>query len=216
MSRPLILYGNLSSDKLELLARALQQGQAIIYPTETLYGIGCDAINETAVSLVYQAKGRSTTKPLPLIASDLEMIKRSCDLGGVPKNLFSFWPGPLTMLLPARIAFAKPLVDAEGRVAIRISASPCAREIAHALGRPITATSANLSGKPPCSTKDALDQELVRRIGIGAFLGAEPGGGAPSTIVSVTPKGTVFVHREGAVSKRELQEAGLVLAGQDS
>lgn len=212
MNRPLTMYGNLSSDKLETLTKALQEGRAIIYPTETFFGIGCDALNEEAVASVYQAKGRSTTKPLPLIASDMEMVRKCCDLFGVPDMLFSFWPGPLTMLLPARVPFAKPLVDAEGRVAIRISSNHAASKIAEALGRPITATSANKSGYPPCTCPTCLDQELVLKIGIGAFLDPEPDGGAPSTIVSVTKEGTIFVHREGAVSRKVLNKAGLVLA----
>ena len=212
MNRPLIFYGNLSHDKLETLTQALQKGRAIIYPTETYFGIGCDALSEEAVAFVYQAKGRSTTKPLPLIASDMEMVARCCDLGGVPESLLSFWPGPLTILLPARVPFAKPLADAEGRVAIRISSNYAASKIAEALGRPITATSANMSGCPPQTRSVWLDQELVAKIGIGAFLCATPGGGAPSTIVSVTKEGTICVHREGAVSREKLEKAGLVLA----
>ncbi len=212
MSRPLTMYGNLSSDKLETLTNALQKGRAIIYPTETFFGIGCDALNEEAVASVYQAKGRSTTKPLPLIAADMDMVRTCCDLGGVPDVLLSFWPGPLTMLLPARVPFAKPLMDAEGRVAIRISANYVANMIAEALGRPITATSANRSGCPPCICPACLDQELLTKIGIGAFLYPEPDGGAPSTIVSITDKGKVFVHREGAISRKELAKTRLALA----
>lgn len=214
MTRPLTMYGNLSKDKLETLTEALQKGRAIVYPTETYFGIGCDALNEKAVASVYQAKGRSTTKPLPLIASDMEMVEKCCDTAGVPPELFSFWPGPLTMLLPARAPFAKPLVDAKGRVAIRISSNYAASRIAQALGRPITATSANKAGNPPCTCSTWLDWDLVTEIGIGAFLCATPDGGAPSTIVSATEEGTIFVHREGAVSKEELEKAGLVLAGE--
>ena len=216
MNRPLTFHGNLSSDNLETLTKALLEGRAIIYPTETYFGIGCDALNEEAVAFVYQAKGRSTTKPLPLIASDLEMVKKYCDLSGVPDMLLSFWPGPLTILLPARVPFAKPLVDSEGRVAIRISSNYAGSMIAQALGRPVTATSANKSGCPPCTCPACLDQELVTKIGIVAFIWAEPGGGAPSTIVSVTDKGKIYVHRAGAVSKKELQKAGLALAAAPS
>lgn len=212
MNRPLTMYGNLSRDKLETLTEALQKGRAIIYPTETYFGIGCDALNEEAVAFVYQAKGRSTTKPLPLIASDMEMVEKCCDLGGIPESLLSFWPGPLTILLPAKVPFAKLLVDSEGRVAIRISSNYAANKIAQALGRPITATSANMSGYPPCTRSTWLDWELVTKIGIGAFLCSTPDGGAPSTIVSATEEGTICVHREGAVSREELEKAGLVLA----
>ncbi len=212
MTRPLTMYGNLSSDKLETLTVALQKGRAIIYPTETYFGIGCDALNEKAVASVYQAKGRSTTKPLPLIASDMAMVEKCCDTTNVPPELLSFWPGPLTILLPAKVAFAKPLIDSKGRVAIRISSNYAANKIAQALGRPITATSANMAGCPPCTCSTWLDWELVTKIGIGAFLCSTPDGGAPSTIVSVTEEGKIFVHREGAVSKKELQKAGLVLA----
>ncbi|MDO5536736.1 MAG: L-threonylcarbamoyladenylate synthase [Desulfovibrionaceae bacterium] len=208
------LFGHTVSDSLDLLVRRLKEGGCLVYPTETLFGLGCDALNADAVAAIYQAKERSATKPLPLIAADVSMAARFCRLDHVPRALLDLWPGPLTLLLPAAAPFAAPLVDARGRVALRVSAHPGARALVRGLGRPMTATSANRSGRAAADDIAALDPLIVERIGLVADLPPHPAGGLPSTIVSVPEDGggcTVRLHREGAVSASTLESLGLAV-----
>ncbi len=212
MSTPLVDAGSLDDAARLALRRRLQAGGAVIFPTETFFGIGCDALNADAVAGIYQAKGREATKPLPVIAADPAMAARFCELDGVDERLLSFWPGPLTLLLRARAAFAPGLTDAQGRVALRVSSHPAAVLLSRDLVRgPVTATSANLRGLEPAVSVDGLDPEIVRRVGLVLDMPPAPSGGEPSTIVSVRGDGGVMLHREGAVPAQLLAAKGLRL-----
>ncbi len=210
MTTPLIDASALDGAARRALQARLKAGGAVIFPTETFFGIGCDALSADAVAGIYQAKGREATKPLPVIAADLAMAARVCDLDGVDERLLSFWPGPLTLLLRARAPFAPRLVDALGRVALRVSSHPAAVLLSGDLaGGPVTATSANLRGLRPAVRADDLDPEIVRRVGLVLDLPPAPSGGDPSTIVSIRGDGGLVLHREGAVTARELAARGL-------
>lgn len=201
-----------SYDELVRLVRHLKEGGPLIYPTETFFGLGCDAMNAAAVAVIYQAKQRSATKPLPLIAADVNMARKFCDLSGIPARLLTFWPGPLTVLAKASEPFPPALMDEEGRVAIRVSGHPVACALSRGLDRPITATSANLSNHDPASSAAGLDPDIVARVGLVADLPPAPAGGVPSTIVSMLANGCVCVHRQGAITCEALVNAGLTLA----
>ena len=140
------------------------------------------------------------------------MVGQCCDLSGVPERLLSFWPGPLTILLKARKPFAAPLLDKAGRVAVRVSSHPAAIALSKSLGSPITATSANISGREAVFLACDLDRELTEAVGLVADLEPAPKGGLPSTIVSLAGDGRIILHREGAISKERLLQAGLELA----
>ena len=136
-------------------ASLLRAGGLAACPTETYFAVACDARNACAVDRVYQAKGRLATKPLPLVCADKDMVLAvtDLDLGAGKEQLhpafFAFWPGPLTLVLKARAGFFNPkLVDARGKIALRVTPHPAARALAQTLGGPITATSANLNAVP--------------------------------------------------------------------
>jgi L-threonylcarbamoyladenylate synthase len=133
---------------------ALNRGEIIVFPTETLYGLGADALNESAVERVFHLKGRDPMNPIPVLISDETMLNQL--VHAVPplaKRLMErFWPGPLTLVLPARTHIPKPLINATGGIGVRVSSHPTATRLVRALGRPLTATSANPSGKPPART----------------------------------------------------------------
>ncbi len=133
---------------------ALRRGDVIVFPTETLYGLGADALNFSAVEKVFQLKGARFEPTFPgagLRPLDVRVAGRA-NVPLAEKLMARFWPGPLTLVLPARPEIPKPLVNSAGGVGVRISSQPVAQEIVKTLGRPLTATSANPSGQPGAYT----------------------------------------------------------------
>ncbi|HOG08057.1 MAG TPA: L-threonylcarbamoyladenylate synthase, partial [Syntrophales bacterium] len=136
----------------ETLARALallRRGGTVAYPTETFYGLGADALNEAAVRKIYAIKGRGFRNPLPVIigARD-DLTSLVADVPDVALPLMrDFWPGPLTLVFRAAPCVPPLLTGGTGKIGIRLSSHPVARELARRLGGPLTATSANLSGR---------------------------------------------------------------------
>ena len=128
----------------------LRRGQVIVFPTETLYGLGADALSPSAVEKVFQLKGRNPANPIPVLIADRAMLALlAADVPALAEKLISaFWPGPLTIILPARSDLPKTLVNSSGGIGVRISSEPIAAELVQSLGRPLTATSANPSGQP--------------------------------------------------------------------
>ncbi len=146
----------LTDANLQTAIEALKRGEVIVFPTETLYGLGTDALNDEAVSTVFRLKGRDPNIPIPVLIADNSMLGQVVDQ--VPPLaqtlMLEFWPGPLTLVLPARAGIPKPLLNATGGVGIRISSQSIATRLVQGLGRPLTATSANPSGRAPARTLD--------------------------------------------------------------
>jgi L-threonylcarbamoyladenylate synthase len=132
----------------------LKRGQVVVFPTETLYGLGANALDPIAVENVFRLKGRDPTTPIPVLVADEAMLAQVVEtISPLARRLIhNFWPGPLTLVLPARAHIPKPLVNRAGGVGVRISSQPIATGLIRALGRPLTATSANPSGKAPART----------------------------------------------------------------
>ena len=186
-------------------AERLRAGGLVIFPTETLYGLAALATCPAALARLVALKGREAGKALPLIAASPSQAADIAELAGAMAALAArFWPGPLTMALPPRRELPREVVDASGTVAIRVSSHPVACALAGAAGAPITATSANLAGRPPVARVSELDGALVAGVDAVLDAGACPGG-APSTIVAVA-SGRVVVLRAGAVPAAALAD----------
>jgi len=186
---------------------ALRAGELVVYPTETFYGIAADPFSPNALEKVFAIKGRDANKPIALIAADSAMaFAIAREVPAIARRLASaFWPGPLTMVIPARRDFPPQLIGPDGGVGIRVSSHPIARALSRVLGHPITATSANLSGEPPASTADAARQSLGNKVKVfleGGILTAA----APSTVIACDADG-FRIMRNGAISERELTAA---------
>ena len=142
---------------------ALRRGASIVFPTDTVYGIGCDAFNLRALRRLAVLKGRPRHKPFPLLASDLAMVRRVAVvplwLEPLPKVL---WPGPWTFVLPARRKLSK-FISLRKTVAVRIPAHAGLRRLIADLGSPIVGTSANSSGEKPVRSARAAFQEFAQR-----------------------------------------------------
>lgn len=128
----------------------LLSGAPLIYPTETFYAIGCLAFDEAAIEAIARVKKRPATKPFPMLCDSAERVFACADESAMPKDALKFWPGPLTVVLPAKISFPQRVRDAKNKIAIRVTSHPIAAELSRACGIPLISTSANLAGgKPP-------------------------------------------------------------------
>ncbi len=186
----------------EIISKAveyLKSGKVLVYPTETFYGLGVDVTNEKAIKRLYDLKRRDYGLPIAILVADKPMLEEYVERVADPVNnlIKAFWPGPLTILFPAGKKISKSLTTNTGKIGIRISSHPVATAIVRELGRPITTTSANLSGYPPSLNvkhvlkyfKDKLDMCLD---------GGECDPSRGSTVIDVADE-TMAIVRDGAV-----------------
>ncbi|MBN2284270.1 MAG: threonylcarbamoyl-AMP synthase [Deltaproteobacteria bacterium] len=191
---------------LEKATRIMQEGGVIAYPTETFYGLGADPLNESALRRLYLIKGRTFSKPIPLIIgqrSDAERYVRTISDEG-RRLMDHFWPGPLTILFPAASLLPGVLTANTGKIGIRLSPNPIPAELARRLGGAITATSANISNEKECSTAGDVIRSLGVLVDAVVDGGASPGGRG-STIVDITVAPAVIL-REGVISAARIGE----------
>ncbi len=176
---------------------ALRAGEVVAFPTDTLYGLAVDPRHDRAMERLFELKGRDRGAATPLIAADLAQARMAGEIGAGELTLAkAFWPGPLTVVVPALPALSR-LAVSDGTVAIRVPAHPVARALASAFGFPVTATSANRTGAPAAESAEAVATTLG---GVAVLIDGGPvAGGAPSTIVRVTSGGPVLV-RAGAIA----------------
>lgn len=183
----------------------LRRGDLLIYPTDTLYALGCRATDAAAARRVREAKGRDDGKPLPLIAADLQQVESlSGPLSRGARALgAALWPGPVTLVLPALPGLPVEITSGGATLAVRVPASPLARRLCEGAG-PLVSTSANRSGHAPPATC----AEAEAAVGIAAALALDggPGGGPPSTLVDATGSEPRLL-RLGAVAWGEIAEA---------
>lgn len=194
----------------EPLARALEalrRGEVIVFPTETFYGLGADALDPGAVERVVRLKGRQSESPIAVIVADVAMLKEIVtDVSPIAARLIEiFWPGPLTLVLPARAGLPGPLLNRDGGIGVRISSHPLAASLAQELGRPLTATSANPTGKEPARTVQEARSYFSDRLEF--FLdGGRLEGREGSTVAGVA-RDQLKIIREGAIRAEELWTA---------
>lgn len=204
-----------SDDKVLVVGEMVKRGQVIIYPSDTLYGIGCDPRNREAVERVMTAKRRDG-KPMPLLVSSLEWARSAVELGRRGEALARrFWPGPLTIAAPARAGFPKELVSTRGKVGVRVPDHKLLLAIIKASGGALVGTSANISGRGAARSVEELDPELVKGADLVVDGGPVPVG-KPSTVVEVgwpVPDGLpevadgVWLIRAGAIGVEVLKNA---------
>ncbi len=188
-------------------AEILRRGGVVAYPTETFYGLGALARDAAAVDRLARVKGRPDGKPLPLLAADRAQVEAVAVVGeGAARLADAFWPGPLTLVLPARAGLAEAITAGTATVGIRIPGSDLARALAREAGGAIVATSANLSGEPPPASADALAAALVARLDVVLDGGRTPGG-LPSTVVALVGDSDVRLVRPGAVPLADVRIA---------
>lgn len=189
----------MTHDELARAIDVLRSGGVVAYPTDTLYGLAVDPRREDALEKLFAVKGRPAAMAVPLIAADTEQARAAGHFGAAELRLAeAFWPGPLSIVVPAAPGICRRALGDGETVALRVPAHAVGRALAAGLGFCITATSANLSGQPPTARPGDVAASLGARIDLLLDDGPAPGG-APSTIVAIGPDGPCLV-REGAVA----------------
>lgn len=190
----------------------LKAGGILVYPTETFWAIGCNALDCYAVATLFELKRRHKDKPMPIIMGDMGQAEEYVDLKSAPAALITaFWPGPLALLLPIKKLLAPGLVNQQHKSVCRICGSADTRCLALEAGFPLVATSANLSGMEPTPDRKRLSAELLRRcvasgIQWGILDSKAKGIGIPSTIIEPEYKAGCWqlkVLREGAIGHND-------------
>jgi len=187
----------------------LERGGIIAYPTETFYGLGAKFDLHESLRRLCTLKRRPRDKAMPVIIGKRELLPLIASepwLRDLPASvellMDRFWPGPLTLLLPAREGLSGYLTADTGMIGVRIPGESFALSLARRAGFPITATSANLSGLPPADDIETVKGYFVKGIDFVIEGGRTPGG-LPSTIVDATGE-RITIVREGAIGKNEL------------
>jgi L-threonylcarbamoyladenylate synthase len=184
---------------------ALSAGRLVVYPTETVYGLGADAMSPAGLAALVDLKGRSAEKGLSVLVADIDSAgpllaaEPPADALALARAL---WPGPLTLVLPAASSLPAVLVGATGGVGLRCSPDPLAGALVRDFGRPITSTSANPSGLAAATDIAAARAYFGDRVA--CYLdGGRRSGSAVSTVVEFL-KGRAILRRAGAVDARRL------------
>ena len=199
------MINNLKLAKLEYMKEEIQKavevlrkGGIILYPTDTVWGIGCDATNQEAVAKVYEIKKREDSKSLVLLASDIDMICRYVkEIPEMAVQLVEVNDKPMTIIYPGAMGLAPNAIAEDGTVGIRIPMMDFCCQLASRLGRPIVSTSANISGEPtpkkfaeiPQQIKDAVDHIVDPALEAGAT-------GQASSIIKVGLDYTIQIIRK--------------------
>jgi L-threonylcarbamoyladenylate synthase len=186
-----------SPTSVEQAFHCLIQGQILLFPTETVYGLGVDSAQPKAIERLYEIKGRPKEKPFQWLIADSDTVRKNSPIWttSAEKLAKSFWPGPLTLVLPSR----------EDTVGWRIPNHDWLLGLLKKLGRPLISTSANLAGEPPALSCEEGIEKLGERIQM-AIDGGKVALGKPSTVVRLISD-KVEILREGAISKDEIFRA---------
>ncbi len=191
---------------LEYAVRLIRGGRVVAFPTDTFYGLGADPFNLAAVSEIFRIKRRTADRPLPLLVNSID---QAVDLAHDPPKLFftlaqKFWPGALTLVVPASSQVPLKVTANTGKVGLRWPQALFVVSLITAADRPLTGTSANLSDMESCSTADEVDCQIGDALPLIVDGGLTPGGQA-STIVELTGE-TGRIVRQGAIPESELKE----------
>jgi tRNA threonylcarbamoyl adenosine modification protein (Sua5/YciO/YrdC/YwlC family) len=209
---------------LRSIAAQIKKGAIVVYPTDTAYAIGCDATNARAVHKIFAIKGRPKVKAMPIIVADLKMAIKFFKLTTRNSQLATkYWPGPLSIVVKAKKGIVASALS-KGTAAIRVPDSNIARRLSKLTGRPLIATSANLSGEPLCYSVKAFLRQLATRspspkngrgVGLAPHRRDTSGAGVrdvdivldcaalprrkPSTIIKINKDGLINIVRKGPV-----------------
>lgn len=188
-----------SPQLIEEVAAVIRGKGLIIYPTETLYGLGANPFDPEAVERLYRIKGREAGKPIPFLIKDLQMLETLvADVPPLARQLIErYWPGPLTLIFRAKEGLPAPL-RGRGTIGVRISSHPIARGIVEAVDAPLTSTSANPAGEGDLTDPQEIAQRFGDQVDLIVDGGQVPGVGSTVVDLTMTPPKVV---REGMIKE---------------
>lgn len=199
----------LSSTKHEAIA-ALRRGEAVIFPTETVYGLGVSVEAAASPDVLYDLKERDRGKPISWLVGGVDDLDRyGAHVPDLARRLArAYWPGPLTLVVEAGGAVPAAFRSQAGSIGLRMPDSEVALELIEAVGCPLATTSANISGLQAPGAFDALDPDLAARVGVVVpDDGDDDKSGVASTVIDCTGAAPRIL-REGAVSEADIQALG--------
>ena len=206
MEKYLNINNSKDYQKLRYSAEIIKNGGIVVFPTETVYGIGTNGLDKEAVERLYKIKERPLNKPISLLVSDYEMIEKVAkDISEIEyKIMKKFFPGPLTIILNKKDIVPDIVTSGGSTVGIRMPEEEITRKLIEYAGVPIAAPSANISGKA-----SGIDlQEIIKEFGdkVDYYIdGGKSKIGIGSTIVKVE-NNTIKILREGSISKKEIED----------
>lgn len=189
------------AEEIRKAVEVLRKGGIILYPTDTIWGLGCDASNADAVANIYEIKQRPDSKSLVLLASDMDMIARNVQaIPNIAIDLVEVNDKPMTIIYPDALCdgyHLAPNVAAEdGSVGIRIPLTESCKDLVHRFGRPIVSTSANISGEPAPQTYEDIPEEIINAVDLVMAPALEKEStGIPSQIFKLGMDGTIKIIR---------------------
>lgn len=196
----------LNHPQIQEAARWILADEIVAFPTETVYGLGANALSDKAAQKIFKAKGRPADNPLIVHIAHVEQLHGIVDnIPDIAQELMqAFWPGPLTLVLPKGKLVANTVTGGLNTVAVRMPDHPLALALIEACDRPLAAPSANRSGKPSPTQADHVLHDLKGRI-VGVLDGGETGVGVESTVVDMTGEKPMIL-RPGGVTKQQLEQ----------
>ena len=199
---------------IKIAAEIIREGGVVAFPTETVYGLGANALDQTAIKKIYKAKGRPSDNPLIVHISDKDDLKLiTNDVPSICRNLMeSFWPGPLTLLFKKNNKLPDIVTGGLDTVAVRIPENDVALKLIREAGVPVAAPSANLSGKPSPTKAEHVMEDLMGRIDA-VLLGGDCPVGVESTVIDTLSNPPVLL-RPGGISKEQIEQVvGEIISG---
>lgn len=190
-------------ESLEQLIEAIKQGEVVAFPTDTVYGLGCDAKNFLALKQIYELKHRPDEKPLILFVASKEKVSEfASEIPQVAKQLMDcFWPGPLTIVLPKKSEVSTHISAGLGTIGLRMPNHPQILRLLKQSELTLATTSANLSGEPAAVCAETVEAVFGDRV---VTLAGHANRQVPSTVIEVTAN-TYKILREGAISHQEIE-----------
>jgi L-threonylcarbamoyladenylate synthase len=180
----------------------MKQGGVVVYPTETVYGLGCVPSDTDASQRVCEIKQRAD-KPLPLICADIVAARKIVEMDSAAEKLAArFWPGPLTMVLPTKVKYSMWVNHGASTLGVRVSPHPVASMLAKEAGGVIVSTSANISGDEPAMSASEARDIFGNKVDI-IIDGGRSQGGESSTVVDLTGE-EVWLLRKGPVKGEDI------------
>jgi L-threonylcarbamoyladenylate synthase len=187
----------LNPEELSYMANLLDQGKTILYPTDTVWGIGCDATNELAVKKIYQIKQRAESKSLIILVSSLEMLQKYVQ--NIPKKAIEILDSsmrPTTIIYKNPIGLAKNVIASDTTIAIRIVQDAFCKDLINSFGKPIVSTSANLSEQPTPNSFSEISTTILESVDYIVNLRQDNQSKLPSRILRITDSGEIEVIRD--------------------
>jgi L-threonylcarbamoyladenylate synthase len=183
----------------------LREGGVVIYPTETVYGLGCIPSDPDAAQRICEIKQRAD-KPLPLICSDIEAARKLVEMTPAAEKLAAkFWPGPLTMVLPTKVKYSMWVNHGARTLGLRVTEHPVAKKLAQLSGGVIVSTSANVSGDEPAKSANEAREIFGNKVDIILDGGPSPRSES-STVVDLSGE-EIWLLRKGPISGEQIMEA---------